>query len=555
MQLSRQKKNNNMNNSEPKTYNLTIYLIKEILEKNENPIDSKTVAKRINFILGNNLEATLHLKQNSEKLPDWAKFLSQSEDIPNEWFDKNRHTGAALEVVVQGKKLVITFGLGFSMVNGNAIERDFGLRVALNATDDAELRSIDKSTNSVTPLNARSQSSLGVDIDSLLIDTESDLLFAVTGKSKVKELGSIVTGRDSLILKPKLRLEELPEILKTVLTLYGKALPSKYQWVDNIRKIKDRKLNDQLFDQLISQLNIDDTANIWIGEPEIIDWSNVDGFQVGNDCSRHDTISLAKILAYLRKSHSTLSIRLLDTTTVYCKAADGAIIKKWSVTRCIYAEILFANETYVLRDGIWYKVDNDFITTINRAVSKIEHYPIKFPEYDHDSEGDYNKYVETLITDAVCMDAKNISYGGGRSKIEFCDLLIKQCDFVHIKRYSGSQPLSHLFNQGYVAAETFKRSEEFRKAVNKKLPSYCQLPILEADINVKQFSVIFAICTDKTSLPIDLPFFSKVALKKASESLRTMGLKVYIAKIPYSATFAVKSKIKSQKNKRQNTAR
>src|SRR5690606_7446219 len=54
-----QKKNNKMNNSEPKTYNLTIYLIKEALEKNENPINSKTVAKRINFILGNNLEAML----------------------------------------------------------------------------------------------------------------------------------------------------------------------------------------------------------------------------------------------------------------------------------------------------------------------------------------------------------------------------------------------------------------------------------------------------------------------------------------------------------------
>ncbi len=51
------------------------------------------------------------------------------------------------------------------------------------------------------------------------------------------------------------------------------------------------------------------------------------------------------------------------------------------------------------------------------------------------------------------MDKKNIPYGGGYSRIEFCDLFSKSKQMIHVKRYGGSSVLSHLFNQGLVSGE------------------------------------------------------------------------------------------------------
>lgn len=540
--------------ADPRTYNLTIYLIKSDNDESVDAIDSKTIDKKVSISINEEVEALLHVKKTTDNKPDWTEFLSQAEEVPSALFDSNRRIGAALSINVKGSQFVVTFGSGYTMVNPNAIERDFGLRVALNSTDSVELRSIDKSTNSLAPLNSRAQSSLGVEIDSFLIDTESDLLFALTGKSKIKKLGSMVTGRDSLTIKPQLDFKQLPEILATVLRLYRKKLPADYQWVDNVRKIKDKQLSDKLFDELVRLLNSDKTTHVWLGEPEIIDWSTVDGFQVGSSRITHQTLSLAKVLKEIRHSKPNLTAKILDSTFIYCKAADGSPLKKWTVARCIFAEIVFESKTYVLRDGIWYKVDDDFIAVINRSVNKIKAYSVQFPEYAHACENTYNKDVATRIPSTICLDVNTISYGGGRSKIEPCDLLIEQRDFVHVKRYAGSQTLSHLFNQGTVAAETFKRSQEFREKLNQKLPQNAQLPISDRDINSRQYSVVYAICTDKKSLPADLPFFSKVALKKAMESLRTMGFNVYMAQIHFDANFAVTSKTKPQKNKKTKTA-
>lgn len=54
------------------------------------------------------------------------------------------------------------------------------------------------------------------------------------------------------------------------------------------------------------------------------------------------------------------------------------------------------------------------------------------------------------------MDRQLISYGGGASRIEFCDVLSDSGQRIHVKQYSGSSVMSHLFNQGLVSASIEK---------------------------------------------------------------------------------------------------
>jgi uncharacterized protein (TIGR04141 family) len=128
------------------------------------------------------------------------------------------------------------------------------------------------------------------------------------------------------------------------------------------------------------------------------------------------------------------------------------------------------------------------------------------------------------------MDGKNIQYGGGPSKIEFCDLYTQDGKLIHLKRYSGSSALSHLFNQGMNSAKVMKSDLDFVQKVNEELPASHRLPI-EQPINPRDYEVVFGIISATAEdLPDKLPFFSKISLMRAMEDIqRVMG---------YSASFA-----------------
>lgn len=134
---------------------------------------------------------------------------------------------------------ILTFGTGFHLLRSEAIERDFGLKVTLNSVDPDKLRSLDKASYDLNPLNSRTQSTLDVDIFNLHLDSEMEMLYAITGVSTVKEFGSQVTGRDALTISVETNLEDIPRILKESTKRYKMNLPNNFNWVENIHRVRD----------------------------------------------------------------------------------------------------------------------------------------------------------------------------------------------------------------------------------------------------------------------------------------------------------------------------
>ena len=129
------------------------------------------------------------------------------------------------------------------------------------------------------------------------------------------------------------------------------------------------------------------------------------------------------------------------------------------------------------------------------------------------------------------MDKKNIRYGGGASQIEFCDLFTRNRVMVHVKRYGGSSVLSHLFAQGVVSATLFLQDSDFRRKVNQALPASHRLSRPERRPNVQHYEVAFAIVS-RSRGDLALPFFSKVNLRNACQTLTGFGYQVTLTKIP-----------------------
>lgn len=128
------------------------------------------------------------------------------------------------------------------------------------------------------------------------------------------------------------------------------------------------------------------------------------------------------------------------------------------------------------------------------------------------------------------MDKKNIQIGGIYDKLEHCDLIKDGCEFVHVKLYRSSSTLSHLFSQGFVAAEAFIKDSDFREKLNPKLPISIKLsnPALRPDPS--RYKIVYAIATNK-NIPEELPFFSKVTLKNSLKTLRALNYNIELAKI------------------------
>ncbi|MCE9580095.1 MAG: TIGR04141 family sporadically distributed protein [Deltaproteobacteria bacterium] len=156
-------------------------------------------------------------------------------------------------------------------------------------------------------------------------------------------------------------------------------------------------------------------------------------------------------------------------------------------------------------------------------------------------EEDYNEAVALAQPDYPLLD-QNLVYYRGQDKVEVCDLFGVDKRFIHVKRWSSSAALSHLFNQGEVPARLLIHSEEFRNKVIAKLTGPHATLITSDGIKPSEFTVVFAVTSESAkSLHESLPLFSRMTFVRIASTLQTYGYKVELMKINVLQPAAVAS--------------
>jgi len=527
---------------------LSIYLSKPAVASLDALVKVENAKLPIRIDIGEG-EATLYIKKELPKpSPPWTKLFTALPSVPDDAFGSTNSVGAVL-IYRAGRTFLLSFGHGFHLIREEAVERDFGLRVTLNSVEPAKLRSLDKASYDHNPLNSRTQSSKDVDIFDLAVDSELEMLYAVTGASKEPIFGSHVTGRDALTVMVDINVTGIPNILSSALTKYSEKLPPEFEWVDNVNRVRDQDERDLLDLYLNDALAGAAPANIWLGEPEIVDWETQIGysFDLRANTPRHVVLELSDLLEYLNQKGTQLTVDVLKAQSVHINNHEFQATKSWEAYRCLYAELSVGSEQYVLRNGSWYRINGDFVKKVDAYLASVPSSSYVFPTYSHDREDEYNKHVATVDPSFAVMDKKNTTIGGPYDKIEFCDLIQNASTLVHVKYYRSSATLSHLFAQGNVASEAFVKDEEFRVRLNPKLPAASQLLDPKVRPDPSKYKVVYAIATSK-SLPTELPFFSKVTLKNATRTLRALNFQVELATIPVDPTLSKKAKCKPNKS-------
>lgn len=501
----------------PKTNKLNIYLIKDNYKKFSDILKVDESGVRQQLVLDSH--STLYYTNSVVNEPDWLiKFFGNRITVQQRKNFKTAGVQAILLIKIPYKKgqriFALPFGYGRFMLGDYVTEERFGLKTTLNVLHDKSIRNIEKRTLTKNPKLSREQvsrASIAADFD---IDIERDLIESITGKSEDVQFGNILTGKDALSVSPQVDITNLSVFLNYCLTkYYSKAYKSKFKWIDQIEHVKDQTEIDVLEDQLVLEIN-KKSDEVWMAIPSFIDWEKHLGFKYSGK-KADELVDEIDLSAWLTEMSAPITRDDLLTKVVTAWAADNEIVARWPVHRCLYAEITTNGKTYFLTDSKWFAIANDFVKQVNNEVTNIKWINLKLPDYNHADENAYNIDVAATLKGEV-LDAHNLNYGGGYSKIEFCDVLTHKGYLIHAKKYSGSAPLSHLFNQGYVSAELMLSDKTFRQELQTKiLPSSIRNTIPINTIDATNYHIVFVlIAKNCKSGKIELPFFSKVTLRR-----------------------------------------
>jgi uncharacterized protein (TIGR04141 family) len=221
--------------------------------------------------------------------------------------------------------------------------------------------------------------------------------------------------------------------------------------------------------------------------------------------------------------------------------AGKEILSSARADKWLEASVSVGARRFFLMDGDWFEIGAEYVRASRDAIGRL--FPatptIGLPRWsltERRTEYDYNCYVEAWSRGQyMCLDKNRAVRDplGVRSPLEICDLLGSDNELIHVKRAEGSAPLSHLFSQGLVSAQSLVAGppavrERFVKTV-------AELPhgqSLAADF--KPTKVVYAILMPKgRELTPDTLFpFSQATLAHAARILGTYGIDVEVVGIP-----------------------
>ncbi|AMT96885.1 hypothetical protein A3K91_1279 [Psychrobacter alimentarius] len=490
------------------------------------------------------LEGKLFVKIPEEKKPKWSAF---TEGITGVSLDEltNRSSSAVLIIKTAKTTMAFTFGYGRFLIDTKYFVHDFGIKTALNTLNHDSLRSVDLFTLEDQAVQKKSQASRESTVGVFGIDISRDVLRAVTGSPKTSVNLENISGGDSVYsFAIKIDVDEISSLVDLLSNYYSNdSYKNGFSWVDNIRKVKGNSEINSLDEKLLEKIKLK-SLDITITLPEIVQWDAIYGFSfTRSKCSIKPIIETSNYFDSLDIAAVSIDSIKRDRLFVYDVHENESSYK---IYKCIYFEYKEANNTYILFAGLWYEIDNSFMSRIDSVLAQINISNLIFPKIyvweetkdeqlksKIETEGDYNERVANDHSYHL-LDKKLIKSNKTTSSIELCDLMTDNKQFIHVKhRKGGSAGLSHLFAQGSVSAEILLGDKEFRKKarkVLKKVSSGLQDSVSLDNFKSDGVEVVFLILgEDSASLKSNLPFFSKVNLSKAFENLSQRGFKVTIS--------------------------
>ena len=526
--------------SPTKSRPFSVYLLKEGYDSSNALLDEHRLSDPV---AATNLPAksVLHILDGEPREPWWRSYFG----VPDKLQQSTK--AALLFVKVKQRTFAICFGNTIHNLHDESYEYDFGLRVTLNCVDPANLKNTDVSEPGAAR-RQRTQTSVGSDLTFFDFESDSKVLRSLTGavKSEFTDLLRNVTGSSNVRFTTKTRVEDIPDLCKTLLELYGRTdYLAAFPDVQNISPVRDPEVIESLDEALVNALrsrSIDPLLTV----PELLDYNDsiVARFAGEGAGLLYADVYLDKYYEYLDQRGFALTgidRATLGRHKLELLVEDGSRRALYPVYRCLVfdAKIPGDSATFHLMEGSWYRFDGDYVSRITDGLKPLLS-STTLPDCSDHEEKDYNLMAAAHMPSGTCLDRTNFSPTGSK-QIEPCDVLFDDggvAVLTHVKMSTASSELSHLFNQGSNSLELLLANDDARaklaKLIELKAPGPVAAASLIGQIDRDLIRVDYAIVTHKPASGgiENLPLFSRISLARAARAMKAMRIEVRLSFVP-----------------------
>ncbi|MEV5976128.1 DUF6119 family protein [Streptomyces sp. NPDC052114] len=501
-----------------------------------------------------------YLKDMSEKTPAWAKQLapifSELQTILNV---SNR---LVVFLPVSGRTFAICFGYGSSTLEWSWVEANFGLKFAARRFDSKEMSGIGSRRIDAAARSQWVQIPTNSAIGDFEIELDGEFTRKLVGKLNdgvaFPDLGAVV-ATDSVSFKLDTDLNKVRDVLAKMLETTENSTASKdLAFIDSLEPLRlkseivkdlEKLLVDELFgtrarkpqgtplDHLaVSALTVHVLS---FAPPDDVSVEDIHDFVIykGDLEEVFEVMHIDALRAALAKFPGKFGVSSLAGIKIQARDSNG---EPASLAKPLKSWVVFEagdqNRRYLLTLGKWYALAEAYTEKLDQDLARIDDvtHILQLITWDdwgpqQNWEKHFNKKAADGRTDLVCLDRHKL-YSDG-DEVESCDLLHSDGYLIHVKPYSGSQTLSHLFSQGFVSAQTLISDAEYRDDFVEAVRSM-NIDLAEVASHLPPKFVTYAIAFDgKQKLPQDLPTFSKVNLRSFSKRIRLLGSVPTLARI------------------------
>jgi len=474
--------------------------------------------------------------QSQGESPDWVKHFGPMAGVaPNDF--RATSVQGALAVLVGTAEFLFTFGHAWRRVRVSKVVPNFGLKCVLNLCRADELRAIKHDRIAHDYIQTIVQSPEQADIHRFGIDIEQDLLRGVRAAvDRSFGFGATVSGSDAFKFTYSPSSDPLQDLLSQIENLHKQsAYRRNFGWVDDIVPVRDETLTAWLEDALAREISANPSAAV-LCLPDFEGWESYDQYVFGrlSKSPVRSTLSLDSWLHYIRgEGLSTLTANVLREQKIHAQYADNSSVRKtWSALECIHAVVDSARGRFIAHGGDWFQLGEGYLERLEKQLSLIDSpAALSIPRSTAgEHEGDYNlRSVRSSSRQLFLLDKNLVSHGGGRGRIEVCDMLSTSLQLICVKRWCNSAGVSHLCSQALNAARLIRGDNQFVEKVGKKLKGHHRAAWLK--VQSRRSTPEFVLALMGGSELSSLPLFSRMTILNAAKQLRSLGFKVSYARI------------------------
>ena len=493
--------------------------------------------------------AVAYLGSTEGSVPEWAEKLVSA--FPALGGIRTTSHRLVLLIPVGDRVFAATFGYGATAIRGSLIVSNFGLSYAARVMRTDGLREFDSRRMDASARSQKVQISQEGGVSELDVSPDGEFVHKLVGRLEeavdgLDVQGTVVAG-DSLSFSADVDLASLVIKLEGVLKVLEKrSAKHAFAFVDALSPVARNDERAPGFDRiLVNALNrtlaglraagssTGTHSLLTFAPPEGLLDTNLDHIFVQRGSSEEpvEGFSTHAFLQSVAGPRAKLSVSSLDNVKIVVRSDDLAdVVARTRLREWLVLEATHGPERLIHTRGRWWLLDSQYAATLDEDLSQIPDVTkdLALPHWSANLAREEHYVAACQGDDYVVMDQVDLRSDG--DEVEACDLFDLSGRLIHVKKFTGSQTLSHLFAQGMVSVDRLRLDANYKHQFVAAVGARSEAHVPMAG-NAPQH-VVYAIAAEYSrDIPSGLPTFSKVNLREFHRRLTLMAVSVSTAKI------------------------